>query len=268
MGKVKPGILEEMTIDEVRAFDAEVVVWGIASTEPHGPVLPYGTDYWQCDATARRGVVRANDQGARALMYPTLPIANNANFKAFPFACRIAPQTLMQVILDVIEALEQDGIRKIVLLNGHGGNTDTIRATLREHTHRRNRCEGAFVCMAFYPPPPGIIENPSDHGGEGETSRMMHLQSELVHSEKLDVFPIGEIALDTLKDPGVYFVQPWELHVPLSAGGDVRKSTAAKGEKLINHSADCLAKLLVELSAAEWTDTFPFKPSPDTETDL
>lgn len=79
-----------MTIEDVRAFKPEVVVWAIGSTEPHGPVLPYGTDYFQCDAAIRCGTILANQRGARALMYPTLPIGNNANFQAFPFACRIA----------------------------------------------------------------------------------------------------------------------------------------------------------------------------------
>ena len=54
------GILTEMTIDEVRAFRAEVVVLGVASVEPHGPALPYGTDYFQCDAAVGGGVLRAN----------------------------------------------------------------------------------------------------------------------------------------------------------------------------------------------------------------
>lgn len=260
------GILEEMTIEDVRAFDPEVVVWGIGSTEPHGPVLPYGTDYWQCDAVVRRAVIGANAQGARALMYPTLPIGNNANFKAFPFATRISPQTLMQVILDVIEALEQDGIRKIVILDGHGGNTDTIRATLRAHAHRCKPGQGAFVCMTSAQRPAGVIENPSDHGGESETSRIMHLRGDLVRTEKFGDFPRGELTVDALKDGSVYFVRPWHLHVPLSAGGDVRKSTAEKGQKIIEYAADRFARLLVELTDAEWTETFPFKAPHDQVT--
>ncbi len=261
MGGMNLGILEEMTIEDVRSFNPEVVVWGIGSTEPHGPVLPYGTDYWQCDGVVRRGVVRANEQGARALMYPTLPIGNNANFKAFPFACRISPQTLIQVVLDVLEALEQDGMRKIVLFNGHGGNTDSLRAALRAHAHRRKTGEGAFVCITSGKGLAGVIENPSVHGGESETSRIMHLRGDLIRTDKFGVFPLGEIAIDVLQEEGVYFVKPWHLYLPVSAGGDVRKSTAEKGQKLTDYSAEFLAKLLVELTEAPWTETFPFEPS-------
>jgi hypothetical protein len=57
----------------------------------------------------------------------------------------------------------------------------------------------------------------------------------------------------------VYFVRPWHLHVPASAGGEQRESTPEKGEALINASSEALSTLLVELSAAEFSDHFPFK---------
>ncbi len=254
------GILEEMTIEDVQAFNPEVVVWGIGSTEPHGPALPYGTDHWQSDAMIRRGVIRANENGARALMYPTLPIGNNANFKAFPFACRISPEALMKVILDVIEALEEDGVRKIVIFDGHGGNTAAIHAALRIYAHRHRPGEGAFICTLPPGTPKDMVKNPSIHGGEAETSMMMHLRPDLVRTDKFGDFPHGEVALKSLAEANAYFVMPWHLFVPRSAGGDVRESSAETGEKLIDARADELAKLLVELTQAEWHDKFPFKP--------
>ena len=102
------GILQEMTIDDVKAFKAEVVLLGVASTEPHGPILCYGSDFFQCDGVCRRAVVRANGKGARVLMYPTLPIGNNVNFKRFPFACRVSVRTLMTTLLDIIQAIEEE----------------------------------------------------------------------------------------------------------------------------------------------------------------
>ncbi len=260
------GILMEMTVAEVRAFRPEVVVLGVASTEPHGPVLPYGTDVYQCDAVVRRGVLRANERGGRALMYPTLPIGNNVNFQAFPFACRIRVRTLMQMLLDVIEALEADGVRKVVLHNGHGGNTDAIRAALRAHVGARAPDEGAFVCMTSGPPGlhrPPLVEHASDHGGESETSRMLHLREDLVHQGEMGVFPFGTLAVEALAGAGVHFVRPWHRYVPASAGGDVRQASAEKGRTLIDAEAEHLAELLVQLSQAEWTDAFPYLPPDD-----
>ena len=260
------GILMEMTIDQVRAFRTEVVVIGLASVEPHGPALPYGTDHYQCDAAVRGGVLRANARGARALMYPTLPVGNNVNFQAFPFACRVGVQTLMRVLSDVIEALEADGVRKIVLFNGHGGNTDAIRAALRAHAGAHRPGEGAFVCMTSGPPGlerPPFVEQPSDHGGESETSRMLHLRGDLVRSDRIGVCPFGTLAVDALAAGGVHFVRPWHGHVPASAGGDATAASAEKGRALLEAEAEHLAALLVQLTEADWTDAFPYTQGTD-----
>ena len=257
------GILMEMTLPEVREFHPEVVVFAVGSVEPHGPALPYGTDTYQCDAAVRRAVERANDRGARALMYPTLPIGNNVNFKAFPFACRVSVRTLMRVLGDILDALAADGIRKIVIFNGHGGNTDTIRAVLREHFGSGAPGETPFVCMTSGPEGlhrPPLVEHPSDHGGESETSRMLHLREDLVRREAIDDNPWGRLAVEALSDGGVYFVRPWHRHVPAGAGGDARQASAEKGRQLLDAEAEHLAELLVQLSRAAWSESFPYEP--------
>ena len=258
-----PGILQEMTIDDIRDFHPEVVLLGVASTEPHGPILPYGTDFYQCDGLCRRAVLRANELGARALLYPTLPIGNNVNFKAFPFACRISVRTLMHVVLDIIQALEEDGIRKIVLVNGHGGNTDTLRATLREHFDRTPPAGRAFVCLSerlASPEAIAAIQHPSDHGGESETSQMMHLRPDLVRADQLQNLPVGQPLLSPRAAAQILYVRPWHRHVPLGGGGETRASTPAKGQALLDSSAENLANLLLELTQSAWNPDFPYPP--------
>jgi len=259
------GILQEMTIDEVREFRPEVVVMGVASTEPHGPILPYGTDFFQCDALCRRAVVRANERQARVLMYPTLPIGNNVNFKPFPFVCRIGVRTLMRMLLDILAALEEDGIRKVVLIDGHGGNTDALHATLREHFDAADPARRAFVCTRHViPHPEVVVEHPSDHGGEMETSLMMHLRPDCVHADKLQKLPVGRPIVESIAQGKVFYVRPWHLHVPLAGGGETRASTADKGRILIESSSDDLADFLVELSQTPWSPNFPYA-GPDTK---
>jgi creatinine amidohydrolase len=252
------GILSEMTINEVRQFKPRVVVLGVSSTEPHGPSLPYGTDFIQCDAVCRQAVAQANSKKSKILMYPTLPVGNNVNAKFFPFACRIKVRTLMHMVLDIIEAVEEDGIRKVVIVNGHGGNTDTLRAVLREHFDRTDHQHRAFVCMTQSFPDDlatGIIEHPSDHGGESETSMIMHLRPDLVNMNTLGKLPIGHPVIDL---GSAYYVRPWHLHVPLSGGGETRKSSAVKGRILHTTIAAGLADLLVKLSKARWYPGFPY----------
>jgi len=254
------GTLQEMTIDEVEELDPEVTVLGIGSTEPHGQHLPYGTDFYQVDGLCRRAVSRANERGASALLYPVLPIGNNVNFKDYPFACRIGVDTLKQTILDIIEALEEDGIRKIVLVNGHGGNPATLRAALRENTGRGSPDEGAFVCLtSTYRAPPDEaleeIEHPSDHGGESETSRMLYLRPDLVREDEFKYYPTRESTLDKLEDPDrVVWVKDWPSYLPESAGGETRESSEEKGEKLVEGAANWLADLLVDLDKTPMED--------------
>jgi hypothetical protein len=150
-----PGLLEEMTIDDVRAFDPEVVMLPLGSTEPHGPHLPLGTDVYQVTRLCRLAVEEANAKEARVLLYPTLPITNNANFRAFPFALRIGIRTLMSVIVDIAKQCWEDDIRKVVIVNGHGGNPATIDAALREIAGMDDM---PFVCWTWGIAPEGFVD--------------------------------------------------------------------------------------------------------------
>ncbi|MCK6473776.1 MAG: creatininase family protein [Planctomycetes bacterium] len=251
------GLLEEMTIDEVRAFKPEVAVLPLGSTEPHGPHLPYGTDTWQVTRLARLGVQRANERGARAILYPALPITNNANVRAFPFACRMGVRTLIQVIIDIAKQAWEDGVRKLVLVNGHGGNPGAIFGALREISGMDDM---PFVCEAGHLKPEGFvspIEHPSDHAGESETSRMMWIRPDLVRTSKLRNNPISELRIPALAMAN--FVRPWHLYIPQSAGGETRKASPKKGKIVIEAEAGALAELLVQLTHAKLDATFPYK---------
>jgi creatinine amidohydrolase len=251
------GVLEEMTIDDVRAFKPRVVVLPLGSTEPHGPHLPYGTDTFEVSDVARRGVIAANKRGARALLYPTLPITNNANFRKFPFACRIGVRTLMSLLVDIVTQCKEDGVMKVVLVNGHGGNTGAIPAAMRELAGMEGM---PFVCCAEGLTGPDFkdpIVHGSDHAGEAETSRVMHLRPELVKTGKFANNPFGTVKIPALRHAN--FIRPWHLYIPASAGGETRKSSATKGKLVQDEMAKNLAQLLVELAEAKLDERFPYK---------
>ncbi|MEW6750117.1 MAG: creatininase family protein [Candidatus Latescibacterota bacterium] len=252
-----PGLLEEMTVEEMRAFAPQVVVLPLGSTEPHGPHLPYGTDNYQVTALGRLAVEQANARGARVLLYPTLPITNNVNLRRFPFALRVGVRTLMAVLVDVATQAWEDGIRKVVILCGHGGNPAAIEAAVRQIAGIDDM---PFVCWTGGVAPDGYvspIEHPSDHGGESETSRMLWLRPELVRRERLADNPFGRLRVPSLAR--VRFVRPWHLYVPASAGGETRTASAEKGKSLLEAHAAGLAQVLVELSAAPYDERFPYE---------
>ena len=190
-----PGLLEEMTTQDIQAFDPEVVVLPLGSTEPHGPHLPMGTDCYQVTRLCHLAVRAANENSARVLLYPTLPITNNANFRRFRFALRVGIRTLMQMLIDIVTQCRDDGIRKVVFVNGHGGNPATLDATLREIAGMDDM---PFVCWTWGAWPEGVAspsEHASDHGGEDETSRMLWIRPDLVRSDKLANNPFGQLRI-------------------------------------------------------------------------
>ena len=255
-GAAFPGLLEEMTVEEVERFDPEVVVLPLGSTEPHGPHLPMGTDTFQVTRLCRLAVEQANRRGARALLYPTLPITNNVNLRRFPFALRIGVRTLMSVLLDIVAQCREDGIRKVVIVNGHGGNPAAVEAAMREIAGMEGM---PFVCWTGGIAPDGFedpIEHPSDHGGESETSRMMWIRPDLVRRGELADNPFGRLRVPALAK--AHFVRPWHLYVPAGAGGETRTSSPEKGRKLVEAFAGGLADLLVELSRAPYDERFPY----------
>lgn len=253
------GILEEMTIADVRAFKPQVGVIGVGSTEPHGPHLPYGTDTFILESVAIPAVRLANQEGARALYLPSLPISLNNNMRAFPFGLKYSVPTFMAMLADLIAQFEKEGVKKIVMFNAHGGNPDVLRAIQRDHLKR----EGAFVCLvnvySF-----GLeemktqINATSEHAGEYETSMILHCKPNLVRKDQFADNPVMEVKVPCLTKAKAEFVRPWWLYLPVSAGGDCRASTAAKGKAVADSAIRGMAEFLKDLSKAKWHKNFPY----------
>jgi len=257
-----PGILETMTIEQVRDFNPEVVVIPIGSTEPHGPHLPYGTDLFIAEAVTGEAVRLANAENARVLRLPALPISNNVNFKKFPFACRIRVETLMALLKDLVDFVCEEGVRKIVIVNCHGGN-DAILASLRQsYDQHQNR---AFVCLCHscsfsdgaYD---GFFNDGSPHAGDFETSMIYAIKPELIVENKLKPSKMNQPAISRLGKPGVDWVRPWHVLMSESYSGNPELASSEKGRQFLDICAAGMAKFLIELSREPWHEQFPYPP--------
>jgi creatinine amidohydrolase len=258
------GILEEMTLPEVEAFEPEVVVIPCGSTEPHGPHLAYCSDTLATRDSAEGGTVLANERGVRALCYPTLPIGLNVNF-GWPFALSMTVPTYLRMLTDLCDQIEKRGVRRILLVNGHGGNTAALHAFQRQWAHRGvagtpGAEDHAFVCSTLRRSPRAgdVVEHPSDHAGEAETLEMMAVRPELVRRDQLDEFPWGTPAVKVLDDPRIHWVKPWHLHVPEAAGGDARNVSVEKAARLQELNAEWIAEVICGLCSVPWSDRYPY----------
>lgn len=253
--------LENLRHPEVAPMGVQVVVLPVGSTEPHANHLPYATDTWIAGGLAARAAARANAMGARVVVLPTMPYGVNTNITTVPLAQSIRPATMMAFVADLAETLERQGIRKLVILNGHGGNATTLAAALRELHGARPRMFAALV-HAWSPYAAElreIIETPGDHAAEEETSVALALFPEKVRMDLAVRARDSELALESLKQRYVEFVRPWQYVSDNTGTGDPARATPEKGGKLVDLFLERVALFLKELSDAELTERFPFR---------
>lgn len=252
--------LENLRHPELKALGTRVVVLPIGSTEPHANHLPYCTDTLTVDIMASRVAAKANAMGARVLVLPTMPYGVNSNQVPNPFAQSIRPATLTTFVKDVIDTLEQQGIRKVVLINGHGGNTTTLGATLRELFASNPKMFVALVetWTPYLPEKPSIIETPGDHASEEETSIALALFPEKIRMDLAVKAKDSVLKLDSMKVPYIAFMRPWNYVSDNTGVGDPTKATPEKGAKLVNLFMERIARFLKELSDTELNERFPY----------
>jgi creatinine amidohydrolase len=239
------------------AWRAAVLPFG--ATEPHNYHMPYGTDTFQVVELARRACQRAWDGGARVALLPAMPFGVNTNHLAIPggLACSVTPTTLLAVLTDLVESLERQGIRKLVLLNGHGGNE--LKPLCRQLHHRTSVflcvCDWFRMASDFYP---GLFERPGEHADEVETSLGLAFFPEHMRMEQAGNGAARPARLEAINRGWVSITRPWHLVSADTGLGDPAAATADKGRRFMDAMTARLASFLVELSAAEMDATFPY----------
>src|SRR5215212_2184542 len=137
----RPFILAEATWQTIRSASYELAILPWGATEAHNTHLPYATDNFQTERIGIEAAEMAWRSGAKVLVLPTVPWGVNTGQREIPFCLNLNPSTQAQILRDLLETLEQHGIRKLVLLNGHGGNE--FRAIIRELQPRT----AIFLCV-------------------------------------------------------------------------------------------------------------------------
>ncbi|MDO8667257.1 MAG: creatininase family protein, partial [Gemmatimonadales bacterium] len=123
-------VLAECTWETVRAapFEVAVLPWG--ATEAHNRHLPYSTDTVQCEAVAYEAARQATEAGARVVVLPSIPFGVQTGQREIPLCLNMNPSTQAALLRDLAHSLVPHGVRKLVILNGHGGND--FRQIIRE----------------------------------------------------------------------------------------------------------------------------------------
>ena len=244
-----PYLLSELTWKMVRDTRYEVAVLPWGATEAHNFHLPYGTDNIETEAIAARAAERAWQHGAKVVVLPIVPFGVNTGQLDIPLCINMNPSTQALVLRDVATALAGQGLPKLVVLNGHGGND--FRQMIREIQPQVS----LFLCTVNWykvVDPKTHFSDLGDHGGELETSVMQHVAPDLV-------LPLSEAGsgqakqfrIAACREGWAWAPRKWTEVTADTGVGNPAKSTAEKGQRYVEVVTAKIADFLVELARAD-----------------
>ncbi len=253
-------VLAEQTHQFIRAHKWEVAVLPFGACEPHNLHMPYGTDILEAERIGRRACRYAYERGAKVLLLPAIPYGVNTNHFQVPGATTISftPTTLLKIITDVVDSLERQGIRKLVLLNSHGGNE--LKPWARELHHRTK----VFIAICDWfkmisDVSKQVLKEVGEHADELETSIGLELFPEHMRATPAPGTGRGrKTKFEAINKGWISITRPWHLLTQDTGVGDPSAGTAEKGKKLLEAVEQRLGTFLVELSAAKVDENFPY----------
>ena len=247
---------QDLTTREFAGLDARatIALLPVAAIEQHGPHLPLSTDAVISDALVAALIGTALPRAA-LLALPAMSVGHSLEHTGFAGSLSIGAETLLAAWLDIGRSVARAGLRKLIILNTHGGNTALVQlAALRLRAEL-----GLVVARAnsfALGEPAGLFSTDElklgIHGGEVETSLLLHLRPDLVRREQLANFTgLAHQAArsNRILGPGRPVGIGWmaeDLH-PDGASGDARRADAGRGQQLFDHMVATLAQLLEEL---------------------
>jgi creatinine amidohydrolase/Fe(II)-dependent formamide hydrolase-like protein len=243
-------LLGEMTWVNAKERLAEVdtALLPVGALEQHGPHLPLDTDAWDAEELCRR--VAEACSTPRPLVLPLIPYGVSYHHDSFPGTLSVGPDALAKFVYDVGISAARHGITKLVIVNGHGGNSPTLQLAAQ----KINRDAHIFTCVDSGETSDTdidqITDTPNDvHAGEIETSTSLATRPHLVDMSRAQeaVPKFSTQYLDFASKRSV----AWYAHTArLSASGvlgDPTKATSEKGERIWRLMVDHLTRFVETL---------------------
>jgi creatinine amidohydrolase len=235
-----------------------VAVLPLAATEQHGPHLPESTDCIIADGLMAEASRRAPD-ALDVVRLPTQEVGASLEHSRFPGTLCLSVTELIDIIVAVGVDVDKAGLRKLVLTSSHGGNVSAMMAAALE-------CRARFDMLAVTLTwnrlglPDGVISDDErafgTHGGQVETSLMLHFAPEQVDMQRAADFPSLQAELTkTHKHLRAYgpIGFGWlagDLN-PEGVTGNAAAATAEIGAAIAAHQSAAFVELLQEVAEAD-----------------
>jgi creatinine amidohydrolase len=235
--------LTDLTWPKVQALSKDTpVVIPVAALEQHGHHLPLFTDSLLLGEIIRRATEHLRD---RVLFAPLIWLGNSDHHLDFPGTLSAPPRVYLDLLVGLAENFIQHGFKRIVFVNGHGGNDVPGRQAIFEVRQRHRARNDLLLLFATYwnldgkPPASGFVQREMGHACEWETSMMLRLVPHLVG----DISRLESVEASNAFEPAARGWITKDRTVPGHIG-DPRAATVEKGEALFQtFSTDVIALL-------------------------
>jgi len=232
-----------------------IAILPVGSIEIHGPHMPTGTDSLTvCE------VVKMAAEKEPAVVLPTLYYAYVPENRHFPGTISLSARTILIMIEEICDEVSRNGFKKILIVNGHGGNSSLLRVFLREILHKKRD----YVVYALIEPWLAIEEvakkacesKVAGHACERETSMGLYLFQNLIKMENVK----QEAAIGSTGLTGIETPVDWQAYAIQLYLGDPRLATMEKGkilvEKLVDFVADAIKRIKQDEKVPRILDDF------------
>ena len=236
----RPLLWETLTWEEIGALrrsGLDLCLLPVGATEQHGPHLGIGMD--TCNA------VKLCEGVSRATGVPTLPAlsfgCSLGHSRRWPGTLALQPQTLIATVVDIFDWLQTAGFKRLMLINGHVGNSAPLRCALEII---RSRWDNAMVALCnvaeLSPRVRGeFFADAQDwHANAAETSLMLAVAPELVREDRLAASD------DEDRTAGLVFTHPVNRTSSNGVTGFPSRATREQGERLFRFMVEDLTALV------------------------
>lgn len=228
------------------AYDIVLLPWG--ATEPHNLHLPYLTDcILSHDIAVDIARMAWFKYNKRCMVMPYVTAgAQNPGQRELPFCIHYRYETQKAILTDIVASLYVQGHRKMLIINGHGGNS--FKSMIRDIAIDFPDFIIATSEWYTFVPKENYFEQAGDHADEMETSVMMHYHPELVSLSEAGSGEARTFASQMLQEKVAWIPRDWQKVSADTGIGDPRNASAEKGARYIKVVVERYAKLVEELS--------------------
>ncbi|NHJ84985.1 MAG: creatininase family protein [Asgard group archaeon] len=236
-------LLENMTTNEVKEYLKKdcVIIIPVGSTEQHGPANPLGTDFIAAQYIAREASKKAN-----IICAPTIPIGVSEHHKEFTGSLWVRPTVYMEFMKQYISSILHHGFTKIIVINGHGGNSAFLTQIANEIFYDENiRIATPDVLVFFdFKLVSKLFPDTKDvHAEAIETSLNLAINPTVVKEEELANVPVPPtvwgLHLDNISLPA-HLTE----FAPYGIVGSLKNISKESGEKVLESAVNNLVKFI------------------------